>query len=136
MISNRFIKFLAAGGLAAVVNFGSRIALSHWMDYIPSIIVAYLFGMTTAFLLNRLFVFSNATNNFHSQAWWFTIVNLAAAAQTLLVSVFLADYVLPAIGLSRNREIIAHGIGIIIPVITSYIGHKLMSFREEKNKAA
>ena len=54
--SRQFILFLFAGGLAAAVNFGSRIALSHWMDYVPSIIIAYLLGMMSAFMLNKLFV--------------------------------------------------------------------------------
>ena len=136
MISRRFLKFLVVGGVAATVNFGSRIVFSHWMAYVPSIIVAYVLGMITAFVLNRLFVFSSAINNLHSQAWWFTVVNLAAVAQTVLISVLLADHLFPYISLIKNRELIAHGIGVVVPVITSYVGHKHLSFRQhEKNRA-
>ena len=129
MISRRFARFLIAGGVAALANFGSRIGLSHWMAYVPSIIIAYVIGMVTAFVLNRLFVFSTTTNTLRSQVWWFTMVNLAAVLQTLVISVALSDYVFPVVGLLRHRETIAHGFGVVAPTITSYIGHKHLSFR-------
>lgn len=129
MISRRFAKFLMAGGVAAVANFGSRIILSHWVSYVPAIILAYMIGMTTAFVLNRFFVFNAASNSLRSQVWWFTMVNIAAALQTVLISVVLADYVFPAAGLVAHRETIAHAFGVVTPTITSYIGHKHLSFR-------
>jgi len=49
----RFIGFLAAGGAAAVVNILSRIVLNWAMPYELAIVVAYVVGMTTAYLLNR-----------------------------------------------------------------------------------
>ncbi|HEY8586937.1 MAG TPA: GtrA family protein [Rhodanobacter sp.] len=125
----QFLKFLVAGGIAAVANFGSRIALSHWMHYIPAIIIAYLIGMATAFVLNRLFVFAGAANSLRNQASWFTLVNVAAVAQTLAISLLLADYLLPAIGMRAHAETIAHGVGVLVPVVTSYLGHKYLSFR-------
>lgn len=129
MMSRRFIKFLFAGGVAAVANFSSRIALSHWMAYVPAIILAYLIGMVTAFVLNRVFVFGTATNSLRSQIWWFTMVNIAAVLQTVVISVALAAYLFPSVGLLSHRETIAHAIGVIVPAITSYIGHKYLSFR-------
>jgi len=127
--SRQFILFLAAGGMAAAVNFGSRIALGHWLNYVPSIIIAYLLGMATAFTLNKLFVFSDATGRLHHQAMWFVLVNLAAVVQTLLISLLLARWLLPALGVDFHNETIAHGIGVAVPVVTSYIGHKKLSFR-------
>lgn len=128
-MSRRFVKFLFAGGIAAVANFGSRIGLSHWIAYVPAIIVAYVIGMITAFVLNRMFVFDTATNSLRNQALWFTVVNLAAVLQTLVISVALADYIFPAMRLMAQRETIAHGIGVMVPAITSYVGHKYLSFR-------
>jgi putative flippase GtrA len=129
MISNRFIKFLIAGGIAALVNFGSRIVLNNWMNYVPSIVVAYVVGMITAFLLNRIFVFSAPTNSLRSQIWRFTLVNVAAVVQTVMISVVLADYLLPILGVMTNRKIIAHGIGVLVPAVSSYVGHKYFSFQ-------
>jgi putative flippase GtrA len=129
-MTRQFLKFLVAGGVAAVANFGSRIALSHWMHYIQAIILAYLFGMVTAFVLNRLFVFQGAGNTLGNQAIWFTLVNLAAVAQTLTISLLIADYLLPAMGVKAHTETIAHGVGVLVPVVTSYLGHKTFSFRQ------
>jgi putative flippase GtrA len=129
MLTYRFTKFLAVGGVAALANFGSRIAFSHWVAYVPAICFAYVLGMATAFVLNRLFVFKITANSLKSQVWWFTIVNLAAALQTLLISVGLADYAFPALGLISHRQTIAHAVGVLTPAITSYLGHKHLSFR-------
>ena len=131
-MTRQFLKFLVAGGVAAIANFGSRIALSHWMTYVPAIIVAYLIGMITAFVLNRLFVFEAAGNSLRNQAGWFTLVNLAAVAQTLAISLLLADHLLPAMGIAKHAETIAHGVGVLVPVVTSYFGHKHFSFRTTK----
>lgn len=129
VVTRQFLKFLVAGGVAAVANFVSRIALSHWMPYIPAIVVAYLIGMVTAFVLNRLFVFQSASNGLHSQIRWFTLINLVAVAQTLIISILLARFVLPATALREHSETIAHAIGVAVPAVTSYIGHKYLSFR-------
>lgn len=128
MKSRQFLKFLVAGGVAAVVNFGSRIMLSHWMHYIPAIVIAYLIGMVTAFVLNRLFVFDGAVNSLRNQVGWFTLINLVAVIQTLVISLVLADYVFPVMGVVTHAETIAHGIGVMVPVLTSYLGHKHFSF--------
>lgn len=129
-MTRQFLKFLVAGGIAAAANFGSRIVLSFWMHYVPAIILAYLIGMLTAFVLNRLFVFEGAGNSLRNQAIWFTLVNLAAVAQTLAISLLMADYLLPAMSIKSHTETIAHGFGVLVPVVTSYLGHKTFSFRQ------
>ncbi len=128
ILSRQFVLFLIAGGLAAAVNFGSRIVLSHWLHYVPAIVIAYCLGMVTAFLLNRLFVFSDAGNRLHQQVAWFIAINLAAVAQTIVVSLLLAHHLLPALHIDFHNETIAHAIGVAVPVITSYVGHKRLSF--------
>ena len=133
MISRRFILFIAAGGIAAGANFGSRILLSHWLNFVPAIILAYCVGMVTAFLLNRLFVFGNASNSLRNQIGWFIIVNLIAVAQTLVISLALVDYILPAMHVVSYRETIAHGVGVAIPAFTSYLGHKHLSFKTSRS---
>ncbi|WMJ67734.1 GtrA family protein [Stenotrophomonas sp. 24(2023)] len=127
--SRQFVLFLAAGGLAAAVNFGSRIVLGHWMGYVPSIVIAYLLGMITAFTLNKLFVFGQASNRVHHQIMWFVAVNLAAVVQTIAISLLFAHWLLPLLGVDFHNETIAHAIGVAVPVFTSYIGHKRLSFR-------
>jgi len=128
-LSRQFVLFLVAGGLAAAVNFGSRILLSQWLHYVPAIVIAYCLGMITAFTLNKLFVFSDAGNRLHHQVLWFIAINLAAVAQTIVISLLFARWVLPALGVDFHNETIAHAIGVAVPVVTSYIGHKRFSFR-------
>ncbi len=126
---NRFVRFALAGGTAAAVNFVSRIALSHFFIYSAAIVIAYLIGMTTAFVLNKLFVFPEGNDGVHKQAGWFVAVNALAVLQTLLISLLLARIVFPAIGFSFHPETIAHAVGVIAPIFSSYIGHKKLTFR-------
>ncbi|AWH24130.1 MULTISPECIES: GtrA family protein [Stenotrophomonas maltophilia group] len=127
--STQFMRFLMASGVAALVNVGSRILLSHWMPYVPAILLAFCLGLITAFSLNKLFVFSESSNRLHHQFLWFLLINVAAVAQTVLASLITARWLLPALKVDFHNETIAHAIGVMIPAITSYIGHKRLSFR-------
>jgi len=128
--SKQFVGFLLTGGTAAAVNFGSRILLNRWMDYSAAIIVAYLIGMATAFVLARLFVFKQSTQALHRSAGFFVLINVFAIFQTWLVSIILARHLLPALGVNRFAPEIAHAIGVMVPVFSSYLGHKRWSFRQ------
>jgi putative flippase GtrA len=127
--ARQFLLFLATGGFAAAVNFASRILYSQWLGYSAAIVVAYVTGMVTAFLLARAFVFPGSTRPFHHSALWFAAVNLVAVVQTWAVSLALAFYLLPWLGIAWHRLEIAHLVGVAVPVFTSYLGHKHWSFR-------
>lgn len=129
MERRQFLYFVLTGGVAAIVNICSRIVLNHWMIYAVAITVAYLIGMLTAFVLNRMFVFKETVNPLHHQAFWFMLVNLAAVLQTLAVSLALVRLLFPAIGFHWHPDTVAHACGVTVPVITSFIGHKHLSFR-------
>lgn len=123
------VRFVLAGGTAALVNFGARALLSLHFPYAIAIVLAYCLGMATAFMLNRRFVFRGSANRLHQQVAWFVAVNLLAMTQTLLVSLLLADVVLPRLGVTWHAEELAHAAGILIPIFTSYMGHKHWTFR-------
>ena len=127
--SRQFAAFLVTGGTAALVNFASRILYNQWVEYSIAIIFAYLTGMVAAFVLARLFVFRQGTQSWRRSALIFCLVNLVAVAQTWAISVALAFYVLPAVGVTLYAPEIAHAVGVAVPVFTSYIGHKRWSFR-------
>lgn len=125
---NQFAGFVVAGGIAAIVNFLSRILLNLVFGYATSIILAYIAGMVTAFLLNRHAVFSPSGKSMRVEAVWFTLVNVLAVTQTLIISLLLANIVFPDLGIEAYSREIAHAIGIVVPVITSYFGHRYWTF--------
>lgn len=59
----------------------------------------------------------------------FTVVNGIAIVQTIAISTGLYYYILPSLGLTTFSAEISHGIGVAIPVFTSYLGHKYWSFK-------
>lgn len=123
------LRFMLAGAFAALVNFTARIALSAFMPYGSAIFIAFFIGMTAAFLLNRRFVFQTSSNSLTRQATWSVAINLFALVQTLAVSLLLARLLLPMLGLVWHSEEIAHAAGIGVPIVTSYLGHRRLTFR-------
>jgi putative flippase GtrA len=126
---SEFVRYLVAGGVAAGMNFGTRFIFSNWLPFEWAVACAYVVGMITAFLLMRGFAFRAGTHGWVRQAATFTAVNFAAVAQTLVVSSLFLRVVLPGAGIDRGAEAIAHAVGVLVPVVTSYFGHKLFTFR-------
>jgi len=131
-LSKQFILFLVTGGTAALVNFGSRIVYNQWVPFSMAIVLAYLTGMVTAFVLARWLVFKRSEQSFARSAMLFCAVNVIAVVQTWLISMGLALYVLPYWGVTRFAAEISHAVGVLVPVFTSYLGHKHFSFRERE----
>jgi putative flippase GtrA len=125
------LRFLVAGGVAAGANVGSRFLFSALLPFEWAIVLAYLVGMLVAFLLMRGQVFHAGSGALLPQLLKFSFVNLLAVLQTLLVSLFLANYALDRfVELEPPvREAIAHAVGVAVPVFTSYFGHLRLTFR-------
>ena len=130
-LTTQFAKFLLVGGFAAGVNFGVRIILSMFLSYGWAVFVAYLFGMTTAYFLSKIWVFAGSGRSVVSEAYYFSIVNIIAVVQVWIISVSLAQYVFPRMGVYSYSEEIAHFIGLSVPIFTSFLGHKYMSFKQK-----
>jgi putative flippase GtrA len=127
----RFVRFVLAGGASAAVNISVRLLLSKVVAYEVAVVLAYLVGMATAFVLMRAFVFEASGNETRSQMIRFTLVNLVALAQVWVVSVALARWLFPALGFTWHAETVAHVIGVGSPILTSYAGHRFYSFRKQ-----
>ena len=128
-LSKQFILFLVTGGTAAVVNFFSRIAYNLWVPFSVAIVFAYMTGMVTAFVLARWLVFKQSELSLVRSAVLFCLVNAIAFAQTWLISMGLALFILPYWDITQFAAEIAHAVGVVVPVFTSYLGHKHFSFR-------
>jgi putative flippase GtrA len=127
--AKRVALFLVAGGVAAAANYGSRFIFSLWVTFPVAIVLAYLVGMIVAFVLMRHYVFEGRGKALGPQVWKFTLINILAVAQTLVVSLLLARWLLPWAGVTRHVDAIAHAVGVAVPLVTSYFGHRLATFR-------
>lgn len=130
--SKQFVSFLFAGGFAAIVNFGSRFFYNGFVSFGNAVILAYITGMITAFVLTKLFVFDKSAHSTKKEFFYFTLVNMVAIIQTYIISVGFSQYLFPSIGFEFYPEAVAHAIGVVFPVFTSFIGHKYFSFRGDK----
>lgn len=129
-MTRQFLRFLVAGGVAASANFLSRIGFSLLMPLEPAVVAAYLVGMAVAFVLMRSTVFPPSSAPMGRQVAFFALVNVLAVAQTLVVTVVLARWALPALGVREFVNEIAHFAGVCVPIVTSFFGHKHLSFRQ------
>lgn len=127
-LSRRFVRFALSGGTAAAVNIGSRVVFSNFMSFDVAIVAAYGMGMTTAYVLMKTFVFDPTGRGVPSEYARFIAVNLIALAQVLIVSIGLADFAFPALTITYHPELLAHIIGVLSPLVTSYILHSRITF--------
>ena len=124
----QFLLFVLTGGAAALVNILSRVGFSRVLRFELAVLAAYGIGMVTAYLLARRFVFQRSRQSMRRSFAAFALVNLAAVLQTWLVSLGLRHVLLPVIGVTALVDLIAHSCGVIVPVFTSFLGHKYISF--------
>jgi putative flippase GtrA len=129
MLNRQFRRFLLAGGTAATANFGSRFIFSIWVPYEWAVLLAFLVGVAVAFLLMRTYVFDAQGKALGPQLARFVVVNLFAALQTFVISILLARWALSVVGVVSYAEAFGHLGGVIAPVVTSYFGHRLLTFR-------
>lgn len=131
----QFVRFVLVGAVAAGANIGSRALFGIWLDYIASVGLAFLVGLSTAYLLNRSWVFAPSGRPWIAEAGYFVVVNLLGLAQTVLLSWMLARLLFPALGLAAGEpwDTVAHGIGVVAPMVSSFIGHKYLTFRKHRH---
>ncbi|MGP1276135.1 MAG: GtrA family protein [Caulobacterales bacterium] len=134
-MSRQFVTFVLAGGIAAGVNWVTNIILNQFMILEISVVLAYLAGMTTAFVLTRLFVFDASGRAAQHEYVRFALVNVVALVQVWLVTILLARFLLPAIGWTFQPVAVSHLVGVASPIVTSYLGHKYFTFAKVKTIA-
>jgi putative flippase GtrA len=130
LVYGQLLRFLLTGGIAAAANIGSRYMLNLFNRFEVAVAVAYLIGMTIAYILARLFVFEASGRGIASEFRRFAIVNLLAMACVWAISVGLARFLFPAIGFTWHADDVAHVMGVLAPAATSFVGHRYYSFRQ------
>ena len=132
--SRQFVRFLIAGGIAALVNFGVGYCLAPLLGYELDVVAGHLSGMLVAFLLFKKTVFERecvekSSNSTPMEVLVFIGVNGFALLQTLVVFVLLRDYMFPLTAYLYYPTILARLIAIGVPVITSFLLHKHFTFK-------
>lgn len=127
--AQRFLRFLLFGGFAAGVNWSSRFAWSVLLPFGWAVLAAYATGMVVAFFMFRTFVFEPGVDSLAVQARNFVIVNLVGMAATWALAQVLVRHLFPAISMTFHPEAIGHGIAVLAPAITSWFGHRFLTFR-------
>lgn len=133
LCSPQFLRFFVAACLAALVNFASRIALDPLLGYGAAIVVAYLIGMVVSFVLYQRQVFQASGRPLYEEMSFFCLINLAGLFQTFIFSLGIYHWLLPILHWTWKSKEIAHIIGMAIPVFSSFIGHKYLTFKRKNS---
>lgn len=122
--------YLASGATAAAANFLSRFAFSRWMPFEAAVVLAYFVGMLVGFTLMRRFAFTEGRSPVHKQVMGYCLVNAAGVLQAVIVSSLALRWLFPKLFADPNAmEPLAHLIGIAVPTVSSYFGHRYITFR-------
>jgi putative flippase GtrA len=132
---SKYVKFVAVSAVSSLANLLSRIAFGWFVGFEVSIVLAICIGLSTAFVLNRLFVFEGAHGAASVQFVRFLIVNLLTLVQVFIISLLFADVIFPAMAMTWQPETMAHAIGLLSPLLTSYWAHKHFTFGAGKAEA-
>lgn len=99
------------------------------MTFEAAVAVAFPIALSFAFVSNRRWVFGKSVVAWRVSYWRFFLVNIAALVQVWLISVALVRLIFPAIGFAWHAELVAHVVGVLSPILTSYYAHKNYSFK-------
>lgn len=129
LLADERIRFLLAGGSAALLNWLVRFPLSTLMPYAAAVTVATAIGMVAGFFLYRSLVFRGSTRPFWLQVRDFIAVNIVAGVVTVIAAVILSNgpwWPEPYRHLAPGAS---HFAGIGIGAVVNFFGHKLFTFR-------
>lgn len=129
-LSPQFIRFLLVGGFSAVVNFSVGYLSADYLPLNIDYILGHLSGMVVAFILFELLVFGKADHERHKSIGAFILINLLAVVQTYIIGTALEGHFFPSIGYTFFADELARAIAIMVPVVSSFIGHKHITFRQ------
>ena len=129
-LTRQFFGFLVVGGVAALLHWLTRILLSVWLSFSSAVIIAYVIGMSVAFLLNSYFIFPRSEKARHAQARDFIWVNLSFFPIVWLASLMI-NHFLKLIGMVSHTEELAHALAISLPMFATFLIYKFFTFKDK-----
>ena len=85
-------------------------------------------GLVTGYTLMKFLVFESSGRVSVAEYFRYFLVNMAALGQVWALSVLFKDHVLPAVGYHFHADTVAHTVGVLSPIVTSYLLHKKYTF--------
>jgi len=131
-LTRQFLGFVGVGATAAASNWLSRVAISHWVSFTWSVVLAYGIGMAVAFTLNSLFIFPGSDKPRRRQALEFVMVNLCFLPVVWLGSIAF-EQALRWLGFQRYTESVAHAFALAIPMFGSFLIYKFFTFKRTRH---
>jgi putative flippase GtrA len=123
-----FGGFILVGIASTLCNLGSRYLFQRFSSYEVALAGANTIGVLSAYFLNRWLVFKPRDTSMPGELARFALINLAGIVVSWLTSVFLYRQVFPVLGFSWQPDLVAHALGIAVPVIPNYWAHRHWTF--------
>lgn len=125
----QYVRFLAVGGVAALLHWLARIFLSLHLPYVWSVVISYFAGLSVAFVLNKIYVFPNSLLPLDRQLNRFFLVNVITMPLVWLTAIALERFLGSLIFNTELRQALAHGVAVTIPAVSSFIAYKFFAFK-------
>ncbi len=127
-LTKEFLRFLAVGSSAAIINWITRITISTWVPFSIAIILSYFLGMCYAFILNKIFVFPGSNRETKKQIRDFLITNAISLPIVWSLSLTLKSLLENELGFYIYSEEIAHLLALSAPMLMSFSIYKFIAF--------
>jgi len=131
--SKQFLGFLFVGIAAAGINWATRYTLGLWVSFNWAVFAAYFFGMATAFLLNKRYVFPYSSIPVPVQAQRFIFINISFLPLVWGGSIIIRHF-MDYFGINYHADEIAHAIALTLPMIITFSLYKFFAFRTENTR--
>lgn len=118
-----FSGYVICAGIATMVDVGLLFSLTEFIHfhYFYSAAAAYIAGMTTNYLLNKVFNFKNKNKHVVYQFGLFAIVAFIGLGFNQLIIYFLVEF-------ASMWYMLAKLISIAVVMLWSFYGHKKLTF--------
>lgn len=131
IFSSQFVRFIAVGASAALMNWLARIVFNYFVPFVWAVPAAFFVGLGVAFALNRQFVFPQSNLPLGHQAAYFLAVNVLMLPVVWGGSMLLVVWVLPAFGWKYFVAEVGHAVALALPTAFSFVLHKTITFAQK-----
>jgi len=120
------LRFLLIGIYNTVIGYAVFLALNwlfgRWLHYLLVLVMSYVFSVTHAYWMQRIFVFESKKAIFFEYGRFFIINLLGLGVNAVILALFVE------FGFKIE---LAQAIAVSIATIVSYAGHRNFSFRSK-----